>query len=118
MVKIQVIGTKRCQLKTIQSLHHLGTVQIDEWSEARSLSQQRIALNNEAIQLRERLAYMATRVEAVLAALPVLGLLPSPEYEHHYPHLEAQRDYIQTLLDEREWEGLFRLKRVKVKLAR
>jgi V/A-type H+-transporting ATPase subunit D len=34
------------------------------------------------------------------------------------PHLEAQRNYIQTLLEEREREDLFRLKRVKVKLAR
>lgn len=34
------------------------------------------------------------------------------------PHLEAQRDYIQMVLEEREREDLFRLKRVKVKLGR
>jgi V/A-type H+-transporting ATPase subunit D len=32
------------------------------------------------------------------------------------PHLEAQRNYIQMVLEEREREDLFRLKRVKVKL--
>lgn len=83
MVKVQIIGTKRCQNKVIQVLHHLGTVQIDEWSEARSLSQQRIAPSNEAVQLRERVAYMATRVQAVLAALPAPELVASPEYEDY-----------------------------------
>ncbi len=34
------------------------------------------------------------------------------------PRLEAQRDYIQMVLEEREREDLFRLKRVKVKLRR
>lgn len=34
------------------------------------------------------------------------------------PRLEAQRDYIQAVLEERERENLFRLKRVKVKLER
>lgn len=34
------------------------------------------------------------------------------------PRLEAQRDYIHMVLDEREREDLFRLKRVKMKLAR
>lgn len=83
MVKVQIIGTKRCQSKAIQGLHRLGAVQIDEWNEARLLSQQRLAPSNEAIQLRERLAYMVTRVQAVLAALPILELLPSSEYEDH-----------------------------------
>jgi V/A-type H+-transporting ATPase subunit D len=34
------------------------------------------------------------------------------------PRLEAQRDYIQMVMEEREREDLFRLKRVKVKLER
>jgi V/A-type H+-transporting ATPase subunit D len=34
------------------------------------------------------------------------------------PRLEAQRDYIQMVIEERERENLFRLKRVKVKLER
>ncbi len=34
------------------------------------------------------------------------------------PRLEAQRDYIQMVLEEREREDLFRLKRVKMKLER
>lgn len=34
------------------------------------------------------------------------------------PRLEAQRDYIQMILEERERENLFRLKRVKLKLER
>ena len=84
MAKVQIIGTKRYQDKTVQVLHRLGAVQIDEWTEGRSLSQQRIALSDEALHLRERLAYMTTRVEAVLTALPSLELSLSPEYEDHY----------------------------------
>jgi V/A-type H+-transporting ATPase subunit I len=84
MVKVQIIGTRRCQEETIQVLHRLGTVQIDLWSEVRSLSQQRMVASNKTIQLRERLAYMVTRVEAVLAGLPALELLPPPEYEDYY----------------------------------
>ena len=34
------------------------------------------------------------------------------------PRLEAERDYIQMVMEERERENLFRLKRVKVKLER
>jgi V/A-type H+-transporting ATPase subunit D len=34
------------------------------------------------------------------------------------PRLQAQLDYIQMILEEREREDLFRLKRVKMKLAR
>ena len=34
------------------------------------------------------------------------------------PRLEAERDYIQMVMEEREREDLFRLKRVKVKLER
>ncbi len=34
------------------------------------------------------------------------------------PRLEAQRDYIQMVLEERERENLFRLKRVKLKIER
>ena len=34
------------------------------------------------------------------------------------PRLETQRDYIQMVLEEREREDLFRLKRVKMKLER
>ena len=34
------------------------------------------------------------------------------------PRLAAQRDYIQMILEEREREDLFRLKRVKMKLER
>ena len=84
MTRFQIIGTKRCQAKTIQHLHRLGAVQIDVWSEARSFSQQHMTVNDEAIQLRERLAYMGTRVEAVLAALPALGLPSILEYEDYY----------------------------------
>jgi len=43
--------------------------------------QQRMTLSDEAINLRERLAYTVTRVEAVLAALPPVKLRPWSEYE-------------------------------------
>jgi V/A-type H+-transporting ATPase subunit I len=83
MTRFQIIGTKRCQAKTVQLLHRLGAVQIDAWSETRSLSQQHMTITDRAIHLRERLAYIATRVEAVLAALPALELPPFSEYEEY-----------------------------------
>jgi hypothetical protein len=43
-----------------------------------------MALSDEAVQRRERLACMATRVEAVLAALPTPELSPSPAIEDYY----------------------------------
>lgn len=81
MARVQIIGTKRCQDKTVQVLHRLGVIQIDEWEKGRSLSIERMALSNEASQLRERLSYAATRVEAVLAALVTAEAVPSPEYD-------------------------------------
>ena len=84
MTRLQIIGTKRCQARTVQLLHHLGAVQVDMWGEARALSQQHMTVSDEAINLRERLAYMATRVDSVLAALPALELPLFPEYEDYY----------------------------------
>lgn len=81
MVKIQIIGTKRCQAQTVRQLHRLGVVQIDSWHEARAGSQQRMTLADEALQQRERLAYTATRVEAVLGVLPAVEFPPLPEAE-------------------------------------
>lgn len=81
MARVQIIGTKRRQDKTVQVLHRLGVIQIDEWEKGRSLSIQRMALSNEAAQLRERLSYAATRVEAVLAALGTAEAAPAPEYD-------------------------------------
>jgi len=84
MARVQIVGTKRCQDKTVQFLQRLGAIQIDAWSERRAISQQRMTLSDEAINLRERLAYTVTRVEAVLAALPPLKLPSWSEYENYY----------------------------------
>jgi V/A-type H+-transporting ATPase subunit I len=81
MVKIQIIGTKRGQAQTVRQLHRLGVVQIDGWHEARAVSQQRMALTDAALRQRERLAYIATRVEAALGVLPAVKLPPLPEAE-------------------------------------
>jgi V/A-type H+-transporting ATPase subunit I len=84
MAKVQIIGTKQCQDETIQVLYRLGVVQIDEWSDKRSLTQRRMALSDDDISLRQRLSYAATQVEAVLAALPVPESPASFEYEDWY----------------------------------
>jgi V/A-type H+-transporting ATPase subunit I len=84
MRRVQIIGTKRCQGATVKLLHRLGVIQIDAWNESRALSQKRMALGDKAIHLRERLAYTATRVEAVLTVLPDIKSPPTPEYEHYY----------------------------------
>lgn len=70
MAKVQIIGTKQRQDQTIQILQQLGAVQIDPWSDRRGGPQQRLTLNDQAIKLRERLAYAATRVDSLLTALP------------------------------------------------
>jgi V/A-type H+-transporting ATPase subunit I len=74
MAKVQIIGVKPYQDKTVQILQRLGTVQIDPWSEDRVWSQQRMALSDATMIWRERLAYAAARVDAILAALPALEL--------------------------------------------
>jgi V/A-type H+-transporting ATPase subunit I len=101
MAKVQIIGTKPCQDKTVQLLHLLGMVQIDAWDEGRSLSQKRMTLSDEAIHLRERLAYLATHVEAVLAALPPLEVTPPTAYEEFYAHpLELLLYVVESELEE------------------
>jgi V/A-type H+-transporting ATPase subunit I len=77
MTKVQIIGTKRCQAQTVRQLHRLGVVQVDSWHEARGVSQQRMILTDEVLRQRERLAYTATRVEAVLGVLPAVEF-PGP----------------------------------------
>ncbi len=84
MAKVQIIGTKRHQDQTIRLLHRLGVVQIEAWSEGCLPWQRRMVLSDEAVLRRERLAYIVTRVEAVLASFPALDLSPSPEYEDYY----------------------------------
>ena len=84
MTRLQLIGTKRCQTKTVRLLHQLGAVQIDVWREDRSPAQQHMTISDAAIHLRERVAFSVTRVESVLAALPALNLSPAAEYEDYY----------------------------------
>ena len=90
MARVQIVGTKRCQARTVKLLQRLGIVQIDGWREERAISQQRMTLSDEAVNLRERLAYTATRVEAVLTALPSLKLPPWPEGEQFYTRSPAE----------------------------
>jgi len=84
MAKVQIIGTKQYQDETVRVLYGLGVVQIDEWSERRSLTQRRMAVTDDDTSLRQRLTYAGTRVEAALAALPAPEGPPSPGYEDWY----------------------------------
>jgi V/A-type H+-transporting ATPase subunit I len=84
MAKIQIIGTKPCRDATVRILQGMGMVQIDDWSETRALVQQRLILDEEALHLRERLAYLATRVEAILATLPSGDDVASPAYDDYF----------------------------------
>lgn len=84
MVKAQIIGLKTHQQQTVGLLQRLGAIQVNLWSEDRAFSQRRMSLDVESIQLRERLAYTATRVEAVLAILPALDVQPAPESEDFF----------------------------------
>ena len=84
MARVQIVGTKQCQDRTVQLLQRLGAMQIDAWREERAVSQQRMTLSDEAVHLRERLAYTTTRIEAVLTALPSLKLPPWSEGEEFY----------------------------------
>lgn len=84
MAKVQIIGTRRCQEAVGRALHRLGVVQLEAWSEHRALYQQRMTLSEEALRARQRLAQTVTRVETVLAALPVLAAPPAPDCEALY----------------------------------
>jgi len=83
MAKIQIIGTKRCRDDTVRLLQQLGAVQIDDWRESRAVFQQRMTLNDDTINRRERLAHIITRLEAVLTALPPVEAPPWPTDEKY-----------------------------------
>jgi V/A-type H+-transporting ATPase subunit I len=86
MVKVQVIGAKQVQQRTVRSLQGLGAMQIEEWREDRGLLQQRMALSDEAVRWREHVLYVITRTDAVLSTLPMLaGVLAraNQEYPKH-----------------------------------
>ncbi len=80
MAKVQIIGTKRCQNTTTRVLQRLGILQLDEWSERRVLSQQRMTPDDEMLRARQRLVQALTRVATVLTALPALAVPPSSDY--------------------------------------
>jgi V/A-type H+/Na+-transporting ATPase subunit I len=84
MAKVQIIGTKQCLDETVHVLHRLGVIQIDDWSDKRSLTQRRMALTDEDTSLHQRLTYAITRVDALLAALPALDSPLQPDYENWY----------------------------------
>lgn len=88
MVKVQILGTKPCLARTVPILQRMGTLQIDQWSEVRLSSQQRMVHDDKATRLRERLAYLSTQVEAVLSTLPPLEAPPPPDDEV-YDHRSA-----------------------------
>lgn len=97
MVKVQIIGAKSCQDQTIQLLQQLGVVQIEPWSEQRAWSQQRMVLSSQAIRWRERLAYAATRVEAILMTLPAVE---GPAEAQFSAALEQLLQAVETGLNE------------------
>jgi V/A-type H+-transporting ATPase subunit I len=101
MARIQIIGTKRCLTNAVPILQRLGAIQIDTWSETRLPLQRRMTQNSEMIRLRERLAYLTTQVEAILAVLPGLEVAPSYEYDdHHIRSTEWLLDTVETSLAE------------------
>jgi V/A-type H+-transporting ATPase subunit I len=113
MVKVQIIGTKLCQTKTVVLLHRLGIIQINAWQETRALSQRRMVHSEEMVQLRERLAYAVSRVEAILATLPTLdpgpaldeaaaALPPDQLLDTIERDLAALKPQIQALTTQRE----------------
>ncbi len=78
MARVQIIGTTRCLEPTIHLLQRLGTVQIETWQQERTPWLRRFSLDEVTLQRRERLAYLATRVDAVLTALPVTDVTLCP----------------------------------------
>jgi V/A-type H+-transporting ATPase subunit I len=101
MAKVQIIGPKPRLTQTLQLLQQLGSIQIEGWSEARRVWQQRMTLSEEPLRLREQLAYAAARVEATLAALPGAEATPSAEYEAYGNHPPAQvLTFIEANLNE------------------
>ncbi|MEZ4664762.1 MAG: V-type ATPase 116kDa subunit family protein [Caldilineaceae bacterium] len=70
MAKIQIIGAKNLQQPTVRVLQRLGVIQIEPWRSGRAQLQQGITLDETAVRQRERLVYLLTRVDAILAALP------------------------------------------------
>ncbi|MCG3212493.1 MAG: hypothetical protein FOGNACKC_06163 [Anaerolineae bacterium] len=78
MAKVQIIGTKSRRPQTVQTLHRLGVVHIIDW---RNEAAPRGVLEQDALQLRENLAYLLTQVQAILGTLPNLNLPLPPQYD-------------------------------------
>ena len=75
MTKIQILGTKGKLEPTLRALHRLGTVQIEDMAQ-RSLETvlPKMALDAVGLKQLEEVALLVTRLEALLALLPLPSL--------------------------------------------
>lgn len=73
MAHLQIVGLKAHLLPTVHTLHRLGCVQIEDFSEA-GISARPLRLDAEIIRTQEELGYLVARIEGLLSAL---GVVPS-----------------------------------------
>jgi vacuolar-type H+-ATPase subunit I/STV1 len=105
-VPIEIVGLKTDLDPILHALRNLGWVQIDDLSDLPEV--------DAIIQLAEtqlRLTRLAAEIQCTSRRLNALENLL-------IPRLEAERDFIQMALDERERSDHFRLKLVKRTLER
>ncbi len=109
-VSVPVIERKKLARSTVQRGYSLaGTSSRVDTAAARFEDELELVIELAAGELRlRRLSEEIRRTTIRVNALELIVL----------PRLEAQRSYIESVLDEREREDTFRLKRVKATLAR
>ncbi|MBI4470343.1 MAG: hypothetical protein HY650_13575 [Acidobacteria bacterium] len=73
MARVQIIGSRGQLDSTVAAIHRLGVLQVEDVSKARSLKE--LKPDEHQARLQEDLAFLATRLDALIQILPV----PEPE---------------------------------------
>ncbi len=69
MAHLRIIGLKTHLVPCVQTLHHLGCVQIDDMTEAGDVSARPLRLDRDMVRTQEELGYLVARVEGLLSTL-------------------------------------------------
>ncbi len=104
MARVQIVGLKSQLIPTVQVLHHLGCIEIEDLSELADISARPLNMVRETVQMREDLAFLATKVEGLISTLSTVAtnsaLLkekPSPEQTANEECLQVARAGIEEL---------------------
>ncbi len=83
MARLEIIGLKSQLMPTLQTIHELGCIQIEDLSEVADVSARPLQLDRKTVQKREDLTYLVARLEGLISKLSaVITQAPDPGVEH------------------------------------